>query len=87
MERGDGWLADPKVARRYDVVPRTLCRWDAQPELRFPKPVFLNNRKYRRIQELDAWDRWRAAGGGKVTQKPPRAQPKKPEAVQGEKVA
>lgn len=73
----DGWLPDPKVAIRYGVSQRTPPRWDAQPELKFPKPRYVNGRKYRSIKELDRWDRWRAAGGGgKATQKaarPPRA--------------
>jgi len=37
----DGWLADSKVARRYDVHPRTLPRWDLQVELQFPKPRYV----------------------------------------------
>ena len=69
----EGWLPDPSVAKRYGVNPRTLPRWDAQPELKFPGPMYINGRKYRNIQELDRWDRWRAAGGGgKLTRKPPR---------------
>ncbi len=69
----DGFLPDPKVAIRYGVSQRTPPRWDAQPELKFPKPTYINGRKYRNIKELEAWDRWRAAGGGgRLTRKGPR---------------
>ena len=56
-------LADRRVCERYDVVPRTLARWDANAELSFPKPVVINGRKYRIESELDAWDRQQAAKG------------------------
>lgn len=68
-----GWLPDPLVAKRYAVNPRTLPRWDANPELKFPSATYINGRKYRNIDELEEWDRWRAAGGGgQATKKPPR---------------
>jgi hypothetical protein len=58
-------LPDPQVARdRYKVNPRTIVRWDADPDLKFPPPTVINNRKYRDVAALDAWDKWRAAGGG-----------------------
>ena len=54
-------LPDPEVARRYHVNPRTLYRWDAQPALGFPKPLVINRRKYRRVEQLESWERERAA--------------------------
>jgi hypothetical protein len=58
-------LPDPQVARdRYKVNPRTIVRWDADPDLKFPPPIVINNRKYRDVAALDEWDRWRAVGGG-----------------------
>jgi hypothetical protein len=56
-------LPDRIVCDRYQVVSRTLARWDANPELNFPKPIVINNRKYRIESELDAWDRQQAAKG------------------------
>jgi hypothetical protein len=51
-------MPDPQVARqRYGVHPRTLKRWDKKPELNFPGPIEINNRKYRDVDRLDAWDR------------------------------
>jgi hypothetical protein len=49
---------DRRVAEdRYHVVVRTLERWDADPELGFPPPVYIRGRRYREIAKLDAWDR------------------------------
>ena len=59
-------MADPKkvlipdvvVAReRYRVHPATLRRWDRNSDLDFPPPVYVNGRRYREIEALDAWDR------------------------------
>jgi hypothetical protein len=54
-------LPDPQVARRYSVNPRTLYRWDERPALGFPKAIVINHRKYRRVAELEAWERQRVA--------------------------
>jgi hypothetical protein len=48
------------VAERYKVTSRTLDRWDRQPDLKFPRAFRINNRKYRRVNELEAWERQRA---------------------------
>jgi hypothetical protein len=53
-------LPDKKVAARYGVDPRTLYRWDEQPAPGFPKPIRINRRKYRRIEQLESWERQRA---------------------------
>ena len=54
-------VPDPAVARRYGVNLRTLPRWDADPDLNFPKPIKIRNRRYRRLQDLVVWERTRAA--------------------------
>jgi predicted DNA-binding transcriptional regulator AlpA len=54
-------LPDPQVAKRYSVNPRTLYRWDERPTLDFPRPLRINRRKYRRVEELEAWERQRRA--------------------------
>ena len=54
-------LPTRKVCERYQVVSRTLDRWDQRPELEFPKPEYINGRKYRDEAALDEWDRRRAA--------------------------
>jgi hypothetical protein len=57
----DDLLPDSQVGKRYKVDPRTLYRWDLNPELKFPKPIRILGRKYRRRRELMAWERQRAA--------------------------
>ena len=54
-------LPDPLVAARYRVTPRTIHRWDRQPDLNFPAPLWINGRKYRRINQLENWERQRVA--------------------------
>jgi hypothetical protein len=49
-------LPDPAVARRYGVHPFTLRRWDKNPDLGFPPVIIVNNRRYREVKALDAWD-------------------------------
>jgi len=51
-------IPDPVVAReRYRIHPHTLRRWDKNPALDFPPPIYVNNRRYRDAEALDAWDR------------------------------
>ena len=54
-------IPDAKVRERYGVCLRTLARWDENPTLGFPAPVYINGRKYRDSDALDAFDRARAA--------------------------
>jgi hypothetical protein len=55
-------LPDPKVCDRYNVTSMTLWRWDRDPALNFPKPIRIRRRKYRDVDELDAFDEALAAG-------------------------
>jgi len=50
-------IPDRLVAERYDVVVRTLERWDATPELGFPPPIRVRRRRFRAVDQLNAWDR------------------------------
>ena len=56
-----GLLPDSQVAERYKVDARTIARWDERTELNFPKPIRINTRKYRSIEQLESWERERAA--------------------------
>lgn len=47
------------VCRRYGICDRTIARWERDANLRFPKPVVINRRKYFRADELDVFDRSR----------------------------
>ena len=55
-EDKSGNLAEKLVAVRYNVTTRTLARWDENPDLGFPKPFYINGRRYRSIAKLDAFD-------------------------------
>jgi hypothetical protein len=60
-------IPDPVVARhRYGVSLRTLPRWDERAELGFPKPIWINGRKYRDEIELDAFDRRQAVKSAQI---------------------
>jgi hypothetical protein len=52
------FIPDGAVAReRYRVHPHTLRRWDKNPKLKFPPPIYMNGRRYRDVEQLDDWDR------------------------------
>jgi predicted DNA-binding transcriptional regulator AlpA len=59
-------IPDPAVARRYGITLRTLYRWEKNPTLGFPPAARINGRKYRRVDDLAAWDR--ACVNPKVTE-------------------
>lgn len=43
---------DIKVAKQLGIHRKSILRWDRRPELNFPKPVWINGRKYRRRAEI-----------------------------------
>jgi hypothetical protein len=47
------------VAERYRVNVRTIVRWENDPDLRFPKPIEINKRRYFHEAELTLFDRTR----------------------------
>jgi hypothetical protein len=57
MDKQPKLLPDPKVAARYQVHTRTIKRWDKNPALNFPPAIRINDRSYRDVAGLDAWDR------------------------------
>jgi hypothetical protein len=63
-EGRDTLLPDKAVQARYGVCARTLLRWDRQAELGFAPPIKINHRKYRRLSDLEAFERRAAAGRG-----------------------
>jgi predicted DNA-binding transcriptional regulator AlpA len=54
-------IPDALVAKRYGVSSMTLWRWDHDTKLKFPKPVRIRGRKYRRAEELAKFEAKRAA--------------------------
>ena len=59
-EQSDDLLPASHVWRRYNVCDRTLDRWLANKKLKFPKPIYIQRRRYFRIADLVAWERARA---------------------------
>jgi predicted DNA-binding transcriptional regulator AlpA len=62
MDDGKRYLPDPQVCARYQISSMTLWRWDHDPAMNFPPPLRINNRKYRDIDALEAWERSRIKG-------------------------
>jgi len=48
------------VAARYSVTTRSIDRWRKDPELAFPQPIYINDRKYWSLADLEEWERRRA---------------------------
>lgn len=49
-------LTSRAVAQRYNVCRRTISRWQASGELGFPAPLLINQRRYWREADLQAWE-------------------------------
>jgi predicted DNA-binding transcriptional regulator AlpA len=49
-------IPDAQVCARYGITTMTLWRWDHDANLNFPRPVYIRKRKYRNLDELDAFD-------------------------------
>jgi hypothetical protein len=49
------------VCARYQIVGRTLSRWEVDEKLGFPKPTVIRKRRYWREAELVAWERSQAS--------------------------
>jgi hypothetical protein len=56
-------IPDSKAAQRYGVCSKTWNRWDNKPEMQLPPAEWINGRKYRDTDKLDAWDAARRARG------------------------
>ena len=51
------WITAGQVLARYgDISAMTLWRWVRDPKMGFPKPVYLNRRRYWDLDALDAFD-------------------------------
>jgi hypothetical protein len=48
------------VLNRYNIVDRTLRRWEENPALGFPRHISINGRRYWRVADLRAWELARA---------------------------
>jgi predicted DNA-binding transcriptional regulator AlpA len=56
-----GFLTSRQVGLRYGgVCDMTLWRWSQRPELQFPAPIRIHQRRYWRLADLEAWEQSRA---------------------------
>ena len=49
------FIPDSKVAKKCGVCKKTLDRWDDKPELGFPPIIWINGRRFRNADLLDAF--------------------------------
>jgi len=54
------------VAARYSVTTRSIDRWRKDPDLAFPQPIYINDRKYWSLADLEKWERERTRIGIRV---------------------
>ena len=59
MQEPDGkqYIAANTVKRRYDNASEpTLARWMHNPEIGFPRPIYIGARRYWLLDEIVAWE-------------------------------
>lgn len=60
--KGKAWVPARRVRARYgEISDMTLWRWLNDPDMGFPKPRYINRRRYWLEDELDEFDRARAS--------------------------
>jgi hypothetical protein len=61
------YLTEKQVKARYgNVTAMTIWRWERNEELGFPKAIYIQGRKYRSLEQLEAWERNRASASGRA---------------------
>jgi hypothetical protein len=55
------FLTRRQQARRYGVSTRTIDRWSDDDNLGLPAEIDIAGRKYRKLPDLETWERARAA--------------------------
>jgi hypothetical protein len=53
------FLTRLQQAKRWNVSKRSVERWGEDPKLNLPPEIEINGRRYRRLGELEAWERGR----------------------------
>jgi|SRR5215831_6447443 len=57
----DIFLTRRHQAKRYNVSARTIDRWSDDPNLALPAEIDIAGRRYRKLSDLEIWERARAA--------------------------
>ena len=55
------YLPGPQVSRRYGIDQRSLHRWRNDPDLNFPAAMIVHGRTFFALDELETWEKSRAA--------------------------
>jgi hypothetical protein len=53
------FLSRSQQARRWSVSKRTVERWGEDDRLSLPPEIEINGRRYRKLSDLEAWERAR----------------------------
>jgi hypothetical protein len=61
-EGPDELVPNPRVRQEFNVSYQTIRRWERDPKLNFPAPVWINGRKYHWRRPLEAFKATRRAG-------------------------
>jgi hypothetical protein len=59
------WLSRSQQAQRWSVSKRSVERWGEDEKLGLPSEIEINGRHYRKVSELEAWERSRAISAAK----------------------
>ncbi len=54
------WLSRTQQAQRWSVTKRSVERWGEDEDLGLPAEIEINGRHYRKLSEIEAWERTRA---------------------------
>lgn len=64
----DIYLSSSQICERYGSISTvTLWRWLKDAALGFPEPTRINKRRFWKLADLEAWERWRAAPATRET--------------------
>jgi hypothetical protein len=61
MPDDDIFLTRRHQAKRYSVSTRTIDRWSDDPNVGLPAEIDIAGRKFRKLSDLESWERARAA--------------------------
>jgi predicted DNA-binding transcriptional regulator AlpA len=66
MSTENTWGTAKKVREHFgDISDMTLWRWQNDPKLAFPKPIYIRGRRFWRWSDLTAWEAVREDGAAK----------------------
>ena len=62
LDTAETLLPARRMRKRYgDVSDMTIYRWLKAVDLDFPKPIYINGRRYWRLGNLQKWEQKRAS--------------------------